>query len=293
MDICRQSTADNFRKVDFALASCKYNTKVSVNITQSWEYAMTSRKEMIDMRYQYKHPRPALSVDCVVFGLDSKEVLKVLLIRRDKNPFKDQWALPGGFVNPEIDQSLEKAARRELSEETGVQDIYLEQLCTFGDSVRDPREWIASVAYYALVNLSEHEIHADTDANDASWFSISMLPEPLAFDHKVILDIAISRLRGKIRYTPIGFELLPQKFTLAQLQKLYEIVLGEKLDKRNFLREFQSTDLLIDLNEFQQAVSHRPAKLYQFNKEKYENLCRNGGFNFTIKLAGTLSKNVL
>ena len=233
------------------------------------------------MTYSYKYPRPALSVDCVVFGMDDKNFLKILLIRRSKDPFKDKWALPGGFVNLEKDESIEDASRRELREETGVKDIYLEQLYTFGDKYRDPRDWVASVAYYALINLSEYPIKADTDASEAAWFAITELPIPLAFDHQKIIDTAISRLRNKIRYEPIGFELLPRKFTLAQLQKLYETILGQEVDKRNFLRKFHKMDLLIDLDEIQAGVSHRPAKLYQFDEKKYNQL-KQKGFNFEI-----------
>jgi len=233
------------------------------------------------MGYTYEHQRPELCVDCVVFGLDDKAILKVLLIRRRKEPFLDQWALPGGFVLPNKDESLEKAARRELLEETGVENLFLEQLCTFGTKDRDPRDWTASVAYYALVNLSEHPTQASTDASAADWFSITQLPEPLAFDHQEIVEIAVLRLRTKIRYAPIGFELLPKKFTLPQILKLYETVLGKTLDKRNFLKKFQKMDLLIDLDESQVGVSHRPAKLYQFNEKKYKQL-QEGGFNFEI-----------
>ncbi|MBD1865112.1 MULTISPECIES: NUDIX domain-containing protein [Trichocoleus] len=232
------------------------------------------------MLYSYKYPRPALSVDCVVFGLDDKETLKILLIQRRNSPFKDKWALPGGFMRMDKDESLEDAARRELHEEAGVENIFLEQLYTFGSKNRDPREWVASVAYYALVNLSEHSLRAATDASEAQWFSTTDLPD-LAFDHQEIVDKAIERLRNKVRYQPIGFELLPKKFTFSQLQKLYESILGQKLDKRNFLRKFRSMDLLVDLNEVQGEVHHRPAKLYSFNEKKYEKL-KEKGFNFEI-----------
>jgi 8-oxo-dGTP diphosphatase len=233
------------------------------------------------MTYSYKYPRPALSVDCVVFGLDDKDILKVLLICRNKDPFLNEWALPGGFVSPERDESIEDAARRELKEETGVDNIFLEQLYTFGSKNRDPRDWVASVAYYALINLGEHPIQAATDADEAAWFPITDLPNPLAFDHQKIVDTAIARLRNNIRYKPIGFELLPKKFTLPQLLKLYETVLGQSLDKRNFIRKFNKMNLLVDLNESQKSVAHRPAKLYQFNKQAYLQLQKKG-FNFEI-----------
>jgi len=230
------------------------------------------------MPHTYEFPRPALTVDCVVFGLDEQNLLKVMLIKRNLTPFRDEWALPGGFVR--IGESLESAAMRELHEETGIEKVFLEQLYTFGDLNRDPRDRVVTVAYYALVNLAEQKIHAQTDASAAAWFPISDLP-PLAFDHDRILATAIARLKGKVRYEPIGFELLPKKFTLSQLQKLYETVLNTKLDKRNFRKKILSMDLLIDLNEMQKDVAHRAAKLYRFDEQKYRKL-KQRGFNFEI-----------
>lgn len=230
------------------------------------------------MSYVYKHPRPALTVDCVVFGLDRQNMLKVMLIQRNLPPFQNCWALPGGFVR--LNESLEMAALRELQEETGLEQIFLEQLYTFGTVDRDPRERVVTVAYYALVNLDEYEVKAASDASDAAWFPISGLPS-LAFDHDRILTIALDRLKNKLRYEPIGFELLPKKFTLFQLQKLYETVLGQELDKRNFRKKILKMDLLCELNEFQQDVPHRAAKLYKFDEEKYREL-RKKGFNFEI-----------
>lgn len=230
------------------------------------------------MPYVYKHPRPALTVDCVVFGLDRQNMLKVMLIQRNLPPFQNCWALPGGFVR--LNESLEMAALRELQEETGLEQIFLEQLYTFGTVDRDPRERVVTVAYYALVNLDEYEVKAASDASDAAWFPISGLPS-LAFDHDRILTIALDRLKNKLRYEPIGFELLPKKFTLFQLQKLYETVLGQELDKRNFRKKILKMDLLCELNEFQQDVPHRAAKLYKFDEEKYREL-RKKGFNFEI-----------
>src|SRR5438132_3935990 len=182
------------------------------------------------MPHTYQYPRAALTVDCVVFGFDEGE-LKVLLIQRALVPFKGKWALPGGFVR--VDETLDEAARRELAEEAGLKDVFLEQLYSFGALDRDPRERIVSVAFYALVRLSDHRAKAATDAANAQWFPISKLPK-LAFDHADILRTALARLQGKVRYQPIGFELLPQKFTLSQLQHLYEAVLETQLDKRNF-----------------------------------------------------------
>src|SRR3974377_2098477 len=157
------------------------------------------------MVYSYQYPRAALTVDCVVFGFDEGD-LKVLLIERGLEPFKGRWALPGGFVR--VDETLDAAARRELHEEAGLADVFLEQLYTFGAVDRDPRERGVRVAYYALVKLAEHEARAATDAANARWFPLSKVPK-LAFDHAEILETAVGRLKGKVRYQPIGFELLP------------------------------------------------------------------------------------
>jgi len=229
------------------------------------------------MPHTYDYPRPAVTVDCVVFGLDDGD-LKVLLIERDQPPFKGSWALPGGFV--EMDEGLEQAARRELQEETGLSDIFLEQLYTFGDCGRDPRGRVISVAFYALVNLCGRTLAASSDARRAAWFALSDLPS-LAFDHERILATALDRLKGKVRYQPIGFELLPVKFTLTQLQRLYERVLERELDKRNFRKKILSMGIVIELNEIQQDVAHRAARLYRFDEQRYRRL-RKKGFNFEI-----------
>jgi 8-oxo-dGTP diphosphatase len=229
------------------------------------------------MSYAYEFPRPALTVDCVVFGFDGGE-LKVLLIQRDLTPFRGSWALPGGFVR--VDESLDEAALRELREETGVRDVFLEQLYTFGRPDRDPRERVVSVAYYALVALDRHVPHASTDARNAAWFCVSDLPT-LAFDHDEIVAVAVQRLKGKVRYQPIGFELLPAKFTLSQLQRLYETVLERPLDKRNFRKKILGMGLLIELDEIEQDVAHRAARLYRFDETRYRKLVKKG-FNFEI-----------
>ncbi len=232
----------------------------------------------LPMSYTYKFPRPGITVDCVVFGLDEQDTLKVILIQRKLPPFEGQWALPGGFVH--LDETLEQAAWRELREETGIQDVFLEQLYTFSALNRDPRERIITVAYYALVNLGEYHLEATTDAADAAWFAIDNLPK-LAFDHSEIFQTALNRLRGKIRYEPIGFELLPKKFTLSQIQKLYETVLDKKLDKRNFRKKILKMNLLLELDEVQTDVAHRAARLYQFDEAKYQQL-KQQGFNFEL-----------
>jgi 8-oxo-dGTP diphosphatase len=223
------------------------------------------------------YSRLALTVDCVVFGLDEDD-LKVLLVQRGVPPFIGQWALPGGFVH--VDETLEAAARRELAEETGVDNLFLEQLYTFGDLDRDPRERVVSVAYFALIKLPGRRVRATTDASDAGWFSLNKVPR-LAFDHRRILDVARERLRGKVRYQPIGFELLPDKFTLRQLQQLYEKVLERPLDKRNFRKKILSMGLLDELDEVESDVAHRAARLYRFDRHKYKRLARSG-FNFEL-----------
>jgi ADP-ribose pyrophosphatase YjhB (NUDIX family) len=229
------------------------------------------------MAVTYEYPRPALTVDAVVFGLDD-ENLKVLLIRRGLEPFQGKWALPGGFVR--VAESLEDAVRRELQEETGIAQVYLEQLYTFGAVDRDPRERVVTVAYYALVRLSDHRIKAATDARDAAWFAVSEA-RGLAFDHDRILAVALERLKGKVRYQPIGFELLPPEFTLSQLQRLYETVLETPLDKRNFRKKILGMDFLVPLDEVQKDVAHRAARLYRFDRKKYLQLQKRG-FNFEI-----------
>lgn len=229
------------------------------------------------MPYTYEYPRAALTVDCVVFGLDEHE-LKVMLIQRALPPFEGKWALPGGFVR--VDETLDEAARRELEEETGLRNIFLEQLYTFSDVDRDPRERIISVAYYALVNLRDHKVQAATDARDAGWFGVHDVPS-LAFDHANILNAALERLRGKLRYQPIGFELLPKKFTLSELQHLYELVLERSLDKRNFRKRVLAMDLLEETDEVQQDVAHRAARLYRFDERKYRRLLKTG-FHFEL-----------
>jgi 8-oxo-dGTP diphosphatase len=230
------------------------------------------------MSYTYKYPRPSVAVDCVIFGLDKTD-LKILLIQRGGEPFKDAWALPGGFVD--MDESLEAAALRELEEETGVKDVFFEQLFTFGNPGRDPRGRVISVAYYALVNLDEHPVQAASDAKNAAWFPLNNLPE-LAFDHDKILQIAMERLESKVRYQPLGFELLPEKFTLGQLQELYEKILGTTLNKRNFRTKILKMNILKEMGK-QEEVSHRPATLYAFDDEAYQRLTKEG-FIFEITM---------
>jgi len=205
--------------------------------------------------------------------------LQVLLIKRKKDPFKGQWCLPGGFL--EENESLEAAAIRELQEETGVEDVFLEQLYTFGEIDRDPRARVVSVSYYSLINLAKHNVSAGSDADDAQWHSIDAIPS-LGFDHVKVLEVALSRLQAKVRYEPIIFNLLPEKFTISQLQQLYEVILCESLDRRNFRRKIQSLKILTKLSEKQEAVAHRAADFYSFDQGRYDILSKRKGFMFEV-----------
>ncbi|QNR24166.1 NUDIX hydrolase [Croceimicrobium hydrocarbonivorans] len=220
----------------------------------------------------------SLSVDAVVFGYQPEQGLSILLIRRKYEPFKGGWALPGGFVLE--GESLEEAVSRELKEETGVQLNYLEQLYTFGDPKRDPRRHIVSVAYFGLVRPDHFEIKADTDAEDSQWFQLDELPK-LAFDHLKILEYARERLRAKISYEPIGFELLEPKFLFGDLENLYMSILGRSIDRRNFRKKMLAFGILDELDQKVKNGPGRPASLFQFNQEKYFQHQRDG-FHFEI-----------
>jgi 8-oxo-dGTP diphosphatase len=213
-----------------------------------------------------------LTVDAVVFGYDSGNI-SVLLVKRKYEPFQDAWALPGGFVLE--DENLEQAVERELAEETGVKINYLEQLYTFGEIERDPRGRVVSIAYFGLVKPNAFKLTASTDAKEANWFNIEKLPE-LAFDHKKILNIAIERLRGKITYEPIGFELLDKKFPFSDLEKLYTALLNREIDRRNFKKKINSLKVLDELDEKVSLGPGRPASLFSFNKKRYFQLKREG-----------------
>ncbi len=228
-------------------------------------------------RFEYEHPHPAVTVDAVVFGVEDNS-LKVLLVQRAYAPFAGSWALPGGFVGP--DEDLDDAARRELREETGADVGFLEQLYTFGAPGRDPRERVITVAYFALVDLAAYRLEAATDAADARWFPALDLP-PLAFDHDRIVGVATARLRGKLGYAPLGFELLPDKFTLTDLQRLYEVILGRPLDKRNFRRKVLATDVLVELDERRAGTAHRAPRLYRFDPDRYA-ARREAGWEFEL-----------
>jgi 8-oxo-dGTP diphosphatase len=208
------------------------------------------------------HPRPSVTVDVIIFTL-RESALQVLLIRRRYPPFEGMWAVPGGFVG--IEESLEDAALRELEEETGVRQVYLEQLYTFGDVGRDPRGRVITVAYFALVPATIIDPHAGSDAVEARWWSAYDLP-PLAFDHETILAYALQRLRYKLEYSAVGFELLPEAFTLSELQAAYEVVLGEDLDKRNFRRKILSAEVIEETGAYRTGEG-RPARLYRFRDD--------------------------
>jgi 8-oxo-dGTP diphosphatase len=199
-----------------------------------------------------------VTVDIVLFTI-REGLLHVLLIKRLIKPFENRYAIPGGFVME--DESLDAAAKRELREETNVSDVYLEQLYTFGEPKRDPRGRVITVAYYALVPNTQ-TLRAGTDAKEAAWFPLTEVP-PLAFDHAAILEYARQRLRNKLDYTNVGFELLPEKFTLSDLQSVHEAILGEQLDKRNFRRKLAERGIVKPLKEWRET-GRRPAQLYRF-----------------------------
>jgi len=216
-----------------------------------------------------------VAVDAIVFGYNKEVGVSILLIKRKYKPFKDEWAIPGGFINDK--ESLEDAVERELSEETGIKINYLEQLYTFGKPDRDPRRRILSVAYFGLVKSSQFEkLQATTDAKEAKWFNIKSLPK-LAFDHKEIIKLAIERLRGKIIYQPIGFELLDKKFPFSDLEHLYSTLLDRPVDRRNFKKKVMHLGILDELDEKVKSTgAGRPGNLFQFNKTTYHKLQKEG-----------------
>ena len=225
---------------------------------------------MKENKYCYRYPHPAVTTDCVIFGFNG-ERLQVLLIERGIEPFKGRWAFPGGFLK--MDETAEEGAKRELKEETGLENAYIQQLHTFSAPNRDPRERVITIAYYALVNIQE--VKGGDDAASARWFPLDEIP-PLAFDHDYILRMATQKLREQIHFQPIGFELLPAKFTIKELQSLYEAILGINFDRRNFSKKILHLEILTELDETIWPTPKREAKLYKFNSEKYEELKRKG-----------------
>lgn len=228
-------------------------------------------------KYVYAYPRPAVTVDCVIFGFE-KNQLKILLTKRAIEPFLGKWAFPGGFIQEE--ETADDCAIRKLKEEAGLNDIFLEQLYTFSNVNRDPRGRVISIAYYALVKPEAYRLKAGVDIDAVQWFGIDEQVD-LAFDHSQILSVAITRLKGKIRYQPIGFELLPEHFTLPDLHNLYETVLQRSIDRGNFRKKILSMDLLIDHSDKQKDRRARAAKIYSFDKRKYQALMESG-FYFEV-----------
>lgn len=217
----------------------------------------------------------ALSIDNLIFGFENGE-LQLLLVKHADGISKGRWALPGGWIK--YNEGLDQAAYRILSALTGVKDLYLEQLRAFGDLDRYPSKRVLTVAYYALVKPKDYSIIPGFTASDAQWFKLTQVND-LPYDHRNILDFGLNFLKQKVRNEPIGFNLLPEKFTLLQLQELYESILGMKLDKPNFRRKFIKMNLLISCNEKQKDVAHRAASLYRFDKKVYDKL-KETGYSF-------------
>lgn len=225
---------------------------------------------MSENRYCYKYPHPSVTADCVIFGFDGVSI-KVLLVQRGIEPFKGKWAFPGGFM--QIDETVEECARRELEEETGLKNASVEQFYTFSDVNRDPRERVITVAHYALVRLSE--VKGGDDAASAQWFAESEIPS-LAFDHDRILRMARNCLKERICFEPIGFELLPEVFTMSELQNLYEAILEVKFDRRNFYNKMLKLGILTEAEPRAEQASRRTPTKYRFNAAKYAELKQKG-----------------
>jgi 8-oxo-dGTP diphosphatase len=219
----------------------------------------------------------ALSIDCVIFGFKHAE-LSVLLVKHGQGVTKGQWALPGGWIT--YNESIDAAASRILTAQTAVEKIFLEQFQTFGDTERFPDKRVITVCYYALVNIENFELHAGPSVSEVKWFSIRNIPK-MVFDHNKIMDSCFKHLQHKVQHEPIGFNLLPKKFTLLHLQELYEAILNKKLDKPNFRRKLIKMNLLVACNEKQKDVSHRAAALYRFDKKVYDRLI-DKGFSFEV-----------
>ena len=222
------------------------------------------------MPYTYKYPHPSVTTDCVIFGFDGTTI-KVLLIQRGIEPFKGKWAFPGGFMK--IDETAEDCAKRELEEETGLKNTSVEQFYTFTDVNRDPRERVITIAHYALVRLSE--VKGGDDATFAQWFSMDEIPS-LAFDHDRILRMAINQLKERICFEPIGFDLLPEVFTMSKLQNLYEAILEVKFDRRNFYNKMLKLGILSEAEPRPINASRRTPSKYRFNSDKYAELKQKG-----------------
>ena len=229
------------------------------------------------MPFQEEIYKSAFSVDNIIFGFDN-HTLKVLLIKRAEEPYAGKWALPGDIVTP--DENLDSSALRVLEQLTGITDVYLDQVYTFGKVDRHPKGRVITIAYYSLVNIERVDIRADSFAEQVAWKEVRSI-DSLAFDHLEIMTTCLARLKQDLKLRPIGFELLPKKFTLTELQRLYEVILEQDLDKRNFRKKILSMDILKTLHELQSGVSHRPAKLYSFDAVKYEE-AKQKGFIFEL-----------
>ena len=219
-----------------------------------------------------KYPKPSVTVDCVIFGY-SNDQISVLLLNRKEEPFANTWTLPGGFLR--LEETFVEAAQRVLSNKTGINDVFLEQLCSFDAPNRDPRGRVLSVAYFALVNPAKFEIIAGSAANDVQWFDWKSCPD-LGFDHAEILQVAINRLKSKILWQPIGFELLDAQFSMSELQTLYETIEETKFDRRNFYKRIMEFDILNKVGIRKDGGRKRPADLFEFDKNKYNTLINNG-----------------
>ena len=225
---------------------------------------------MEELKYHYKYPHPSVTTDCVIFGFDGTN-LRVLLVERGIEPYKGRWAFPGGFLG--MEESAEEGALRELQEETGLKGAYIKQFHTFSDPNRDPRERVITIAYYALVKMQE--VRGGDDAARAEWFALDEVPS-LAFDHDLILRLALKELRKQIHFEPVGFELLPEKFTIKELQLLYEAILDVKFDRRNFCNKMLKLGILTELDEKLTLVNKKVAFLYKFNPESYKQMKEKG-----------------
>jgi len=230
------------------------------------------------MDFYSKFPKILVAVDAIIFGFNENEHdLKLLLLKRNFEPEKGKWSLMGGFVATE--ESLDSSAKRIVSQLTGLDDVYMEQLFAFGDIGRDAGGRIISVAYFSLIKINDHDSEL-VKKHGASWISLTQLPQ-LIFDHQDMVKKALRKLRIRARTQPIGFELLPKKFTVPQLQRLYEAIYQVPFDKRNFRRKLLAMGLLEKLNEKEKETSKKGAFYYQFNQKKYEELLEKG-FNFDL-----------
>lgn len=240
---------------------------------------MTKQTEIVDYRltedgwFAYEYQRPALTADCVIFGFDG-QTLNVLLVKRGIEPYKNKWAFPGGFLR--MNETIAQCAQRELTEETNFKQIYMEEFGVFSDVHRDPRGRVITTAFYALAPMQE--VQGADDAAEAKWFRLDNVPA-LAFDHDHILRIAYRRLREDLHFRPVGFELLPETFTMPQLQRLYEAILDVHFDRRNFMKKMLATGILEDTGTKEENTAHRAATYYRFNQSAYQQFKNRRNFN--------------